>query len=597
MAYSKILVYSIFVRFLCCATIKGQDPTLLYEICPESYNSTTTANNTFQDNLKTLLSSLSSKAIGNTEYYTAVTGVYGLFMCRGDISSQLCHDCITNATQKLSLSCPLFERAFIWYDECMVRYSNSSFFSTISTTPGVYLVNTANISNPKSFMPLLFSTMNKAADEAAQPHVGEENKKFATREANISTYNHLYCLAQCTPDLSPNDCRTCLSTAIGNLPQCCNGRLGGRVLFPSCNVRYELYPFYRTTNTSSPNQLVPETNYTKQDSRFSQDPFYVSYNCSSNRSTINDKNFKLLLSYMFSNATNGNKFRKVQVKEMVYGFFLCRGDLPVNLCSQCVKKATDRIYSECLSSSEGIIWYSHCLIRYSDQKFFSNFETRPMYRDINITVYSIYDQNLFASTLSNQLSQLANFTGDSNERYMTNSLKLNDVQTLYSLEQCTQELSSNECSSCLNNIIGTEIPWLFLGSVGGRVLYPNCNLRFELFQFYMDGDEAQPPTSPLSGGDAAENRKIIIIVVPAIILLILFFIGYYLLKRRGRKSRRTIILRKNFGEESATLEPLQFDWEVIEAATNNFSNDNYIGKGGFGEVYKVRKCKDSLPFD
>ncbi|RHN51945.1 putative protein kinase RLK-Pelle-DLSV family [Medicago truncatula] len=43
---------------------------------------------------------------------------------------------------------------------------------------------------------------------------------------------------------------------------------------------------------------------------------------------------------------------------------------------------------------------------------------------------------------------------------------------------------------------------------------------------------------------------------------------------------------KKVGEESATLEPLQFDWVVIEAATNNFSTDNYIGKGGFGEVYK-----------
>jgi len=34
---------------------------------------------------------------------------------------------------------------------------------------------------------------------------------------------------------------------------------------------------------------------------------------------------------------------------------------------------------------------------------------------------------------------------------------------------------------------------------------------------------------------------------------------------------------------------LQFELAVIEEATNNFSNANFIGKGGFGEVYKVGK--------
>lgn len=34
-------------------------------------------------------------------------------------------------------------------------------------------------------------------------------------------------------------------------------------------------------------------------------------------------------------------------------------------------------------------------------------------------------------------------------------------------------------------------------------------------------------------------------------------------------------------------ESLQFDLATIEAATSNFSEDNKLGTGGFGEVYKV----------
>lgn len=41
------------------------------------------------------------------------------------------------------------------------------------------------------------------------------------------------------------------------------------------------------------------------------------------------------------------------------------------------------------------------------------------------------------------------------------------------------------------------------------------------------------------------------------------------------------------GRGIATLESLQFDLATIIAATNKFSDQNKIGKGGFGEVYKV----------
>lgn len=104
-------------------------------------------------------------------------------------------------------------------------------------------------------MSLLSVTMNESADKAANPSVGA--KKYATQEATISGFQTLYCMAQCTDDLSSQDCSSCLSVAIGALPQCCNGKQGGRVLFPSCNIRYELYPFYENNTPSSPPSTPP----------------------------------------------------------------------------------------------------------------------------------------------------------------------------------------------------------------------------------------------------------------------------------------------------------------------------------------------------
>lgn len=42
------------------------------------------------------------------------------------------------------------------------------------------------------------------------------------------------------------------------------------------------------------------------------------------------------------------------------------------------------------------------------------------------------------------------------------------------------------------------------------------------------------------------------------------------------------------GDDVAILESLRFGLGEIESATNKFDKDNMIGKGGFGEVYKVK---------
>ncbi|MCI25557.1 cysteine-rich receptor-like protein kinase 10-like, partial [Trifolium medium] len=78
----------------------------------------------------------------------------------------------------------------------------------------------------------------------------------------------------------------------------------------------------------------------------------------------------------------------------------------------------------------------------------------------------------------------------------------------------------------------------------------------------------------------------VVIVVPVVFLMVLF-LGCYYFKKRSKKKRLMPRLMENFGDEIPSLESLQFNLATLEAATNQFSLQNKIGSGGFGEVYKV----------
>ncbi|RHN82104.1 putative protein kinase RLK-Pelle-DLSV family [Medicago truncatula] len=87
--------------------------------------------------------------------------------------------------------------------------------------------------------------------------------------------------------------------------------------------------------------------------------------------------------------------------------------------------------------------------------------------------------------------------------------------------------------------------------------------------------------------DEKRRLQMVVVVVPVILSTLLLTFSYYLLRKRARKSSyKALILKENFGHESTTLEGLQFEMDVIRTATDNFSHENKIGKGGFGEVYK-----------
>ncbi|XP_030474137.2 putative cysteine-rich receptor-like protein kinase 9 [Syzygium oleosum] len=226
-------------------------PTYLNHSCPHVF--LFTPNSTYESNLNTLLSSLSSAATISTNGFANATAgqnppdrAYGLFLCRGDVDTSTCSNCVATGKQDILRICRNQGASVIWYDECMLRYANKSFFSAMEQVPNLLMQNVANITDPTRFKQLLGRTVDDVATRASN---GGSGKKFAVKEANFTNLQKLYTLAQCTPDLTASDCNRCLRTMISTLPQ---ERQGGRRYTMSCSVRFEVYPFYSASAMVAP---------------------------------------------------------------------------------------------------------------------------------------------------------------------------------------------------------------------------------------------------------------------------------------------------------------------------------------------------------
>ncbi|MCL7042623.1 hypothetical protein MKW94_013723 [Papaver nudicaule] len=222
-----------------------------------------TTGSTFQTNLNLLLPSLSSannSIIIKNGYANATVGrnpdtVYGSFQCRGDLTLEDCQGCVKIGAEEIKENdrCPNSKQAFIWYDECMLRYSNENYFSIMQISPGRYLWNRNSISNPVQFRQTVNDFLNDLVGETVS-NGGSAAIKFASGVTNttINNFTKVYGIVQCTEDISLSNCNRCLLGAISELQDCCDGKQGGRVLRPSCNFRFEIEPFFESTIISAP---------------------------------------------------------------------------------------------------------------------------------------------------------------------------------------------------------------------------------------------------------------------------------------------------------------------------------------------------------
>ncbi|RDX87686.1 Cysteine-rich receptor-like protein kinase 25, partial [Mucuna pruriens] len=251
--------------FLCILVIlvsisqSNAQPSFLYHFCIND-NGNYTANSTYQNNLNTLLSNLSSNTQIDYGFYNFTYGqdsdrVNAIGLCRGDVKPDACRSCFNDSKVLLTQLCPNQKEAIGWYDNCMLRYSNRSIFNTMEASPSFYMWNTGNATDVDQFNQVLRNLLDSLKSKAS---LGDSRLKFATANVSGPAFQTIYGLVQCTPDLSEQDCTACLDGAISEIPRCCDSKKGGRIGRPSCNFRYEIYPFYDPTYVAIPPAPAPK---------------------------------------------------------------------------------------------------------------------------------------------------------------------------------------------------------------------------------------------------------------------------------------------------------------------------------------------------
>ncbi|KAK4798617.1 hypothetical protein SAY86_030943 [Trapa natans] len=151
----------------------------LYHICGSNGNYT--AKSTYAENLSTLLSSFSSHISSTNGFYNLSSGkaygrVNGIGLCRGDVDPSDCHACIKNSTLEIKRQCPNQKEAVIWYDNCMLRYSNQSIFGVIDWVDEFSMWNRDNVTSVAEFNQAMKELMGALSSRAA---AGNSTLKFA----------------------------------------------------------------------------------------------------------------------------------------------------------------------------------------------------------------------------------------------------------------------------------------------------------------------------------------------------------------------------------------------------------------------------------
>ncbi|CAL4897908.1 unnamed protein product [Urochloa decumbens] len=309
------------------------------------------------------------------------------------------------------------------------------------------------------------------------------------------------------------------------------------------------------------------------------------------------KNLNKLLATLPGAARNNSWFYKGSTgagSNEVFGLIMCFADYNTAQCRYCLDDAAGTVNTACQGSWNATAAYDECMVRYSATPIQATADLGSFYGKY---VYGepVTSQGLDDALLRLMAKLMAGVTASPLLLAIV-SVPYSSSQTMYGLAQCTRDLNTTECRRCIDHY-ADRLGILFPNKTGGAMKGRSCYLRYQVGAF----QNTLLPVPPQHHEPSSKGLLAIILSIEAAFMIVLA--SWILLHRLRRRKRARI---HNEGREHQELEleeiivddpameeefergtgPKRFRYRELADATNDFSDSQKLGQGGFGSVYR-----------
>ncbi|CAN6334921.1 unnamed protein product [Urochloa humidicola] len=272
--------------------------------------------------------------------------------------------------------------------------------------------------------------------------------------------------------------------------------------------------------------------------------------------------------------------------DRVFGLIMCYADYNATSCRDCLSRAPAGITKLCPGSRSVRAMYSPCTLQYSATPISATADLNILYR-VYRTIPGV------TATLKDLKAAwdplFSNLTADvaaSSLRLASGTAPYQTWLVMYGLVQCTRDLDGAECSKCINKYV-SQLGALFPNNSGGVLKGYSCYLRYQVGDAIDITLPPSPPPAPRHSWSPKTGGIVIgVSIGSALFLIIVLGSSIWLLWRRRRKAMLPDEAKEMDDEFKQGTGPKQFRYGELAMATDNFSDKQKLGEGGFGSVYR-----------